>query len=171
MNLNIFLRPANHQQTLEALTLLANDSLKFRARKDRRIQRSSFRQIYHAIKVGRSRRRWLVCFILYFQSLAEIFAFQDRDPPSIPVKFGAETLQLDSWLLKICYDVCCHILRGGMNGHLKRNPMLRHLLDLGDPIDGDLGKLTKSQRVRECLSLKPCSASDTVPVFSFVSFF
>jgi hypothetical protein len=43
--------PPNHQQTLDRLELLANDALRFRAKRDRRVQRSSFRQIQAAIKV------------------------------------------------------------------------------------------------------------------------
>ena len=44
-------RPPNHHNSIELLEMLASDSLKYRAKRDRRVQRSSFRQILAAIKV------------------------------------------------------------------------------------------------------------------------
>lgn len=63
------------------------------------------------------------------------------------IKFGGETLELDSCGKKLLYDMLCGVLRGGMNIHLKSNLMLRELFDLG-PIQEHLPvKMTKLQRV------------------------
>uniref|UniRef100_A0A914ZHN1 Interferon-related developmental regulator 1 n=1 Tax=Parascaris univalens TaxID=6257 RepID=A0A914ZHN1_PARUN len=111
----------NQQHLLEVLASLSTDSVKFRAKKDRRVQRFSFRQIYNAIK--------------------------DQEPPSMVIKFGGETLELDSCGKKLLYDMLCAVLRGGMNIHLKSNLMLRELFDLG-PIQEHLpAKMTKLQRM------------------------
>src|SRR5262249_35032189 len=45
-------RPDNHQHTIDVLAALATDSLKYHAKRDRRTQRASFRQIYAAINVS-----------------------------------------------------------------------------------------------------------------------
>uniref|UniRef100_A0A914UUU0 Interferon-related developmental regulator 1 n=1 Tax=Plectus sambesii TaxID=2011161 RepID=A0A914UUU0_9BILA len=114
-------RPSNHQHSLEKLELLATDSLKYRAKRDRRVQRCSFRQVYTAIK--------------------------ERDVPSLTIKFGGETLELDSWSSKLIYDSMCQALRGGMNAHLKRNLILRDIFELGAPINGGVHKMDKLQRM------------------------
>lgn len=53
----------NQQHLLEMLASLSTDSVKFRAKKDRRVQRFSFRQIYNAIKVSVVFVVWLLCSI------------------------------------------------------------------------------------------------------------
>ncbi|VDK55600.1 unnamed protein product [Anisakis simplex] len=111
----------NHQHLLELLETLSTDSLKYRAKKDRRVQRFSFRQIYNFIK--------------------------DQTAPSMKIKFSGETLELDSCGKKLLYDLLCGVLRGGMNLHLKSNPMLREIFDLGPVPEHLPAKMSKLQRM------------------------
>jgi hypothetical protein len=79
----------------DKLRMLATDSQKFRAKKDRRQQRSSFRDILRAV--------------------------EERESPQITVKFGKERLNIDSWFKKRQYDAFCDVLKSGMNLHLCMN--------------------------------------------------
>ena len=76
----------------ETLKELATDSNKFRAKKDRRQQRSSFRDVLRAVEEG--------------------------DAPSYSVRFGMEYISINSWTRKRQYDSLCHVLTIGMNVHL-----------------------------------------------------
>ncbi|KAG8197893.1 hypothetical protein JTE90_020272 [Oedothorax gibbosus] len=106
----------------DKLRLLATDSQKFRAKKDRRQQRSSFRDILRAI--------------------------EDRETLDVHVKLGEEILYIDNWCHKRQYDAFCQILGSGMNLHLKQNDLLREIFQLGAPIldDKPLVKNSKLQR-------------------------
>lgn len=74
----------NHLQ--ETLEELAVDSVKYHAKRDRKMQKFSFRQINDAI-------------------------FNDRKP-QIQVKFNKkETLQLEDCYKKLFYDLLCHLLK------------------------------------------------------------
>lgn len=93
---------------LDKLRQLATDSHKYRAKKDRKTQRSSFRDILRFIESG--------------------------ELPNIQVKFGQEALSLDSWSKKKQYDAFCQVLGSGMNLHLSENFLLRDILELGEKI-------------------------------------
>ncbi|KAG8335951.1 Interferon- developmental regulator 1 [Homalodisca vitripennis] len=69
------------EQLIDKLRQLATDSHKYRAKKDRKTQRSSFRDILRYV--------------------------EDDCPPNIQVRFGLETLALDSWCRKKQYDAFC----------------------------------------------------------------
>ncbi|RWS15151.1 interferon-related developmental regulator 1-like isoform X1 [Dinothrombium tinctorium] len=88
---------------------LATDSQKFRAKKERRIQRSSFRDILRAV--------------------------EDREAPNMMIKFGRERLMINSWSRKRQYEAFCQVLGSGMNLHLTENELLRDIFELGPPID------------------------------------
>jgi len=92
----------------ESLKQLATDSNKSRSKKDRKEQRSSFRDILRGVEEG--------------------------DPPSEKVKFGQEVLYLDCWYKKVQYDWFCKALGSGMNLHLSSNYMLREVFELGAPL-------------------------------------
>jgi len=92
----------------ESLRQLATDSNKSRSKKDRKEQRSSFRDILRGVEEG--------------------------DPPSEKVKFGKEVLYLDCWYKKVQYDWFCKVLCSGMNLHLSANYLLREVFELGDPL-------------------------------------
>jgi hypothetical protein len=85
----------------EKLRMLATDSQKFRAKKDRRQQRSSFRDILRAV--------------------------EEREPPNIMVKFGRERLIIDTWCRKRQYDALCYVLKSGMNLHLGMSSDYYHI--------------------------------------------
>jgi len=92
----------------ESLKQLATDSNKSRSKKDRKEQRSSFRDILRGVEEG--------------------------DPPNEKVKFGKEVLYLDCWYKKVQYDWFCKPLGSGMNLHLSSNYMLREVFELGAPL-------------------------------------
>jgi hypothetical protein len=108
------------------LRQLATDSHKYRAKKDRKQQRSSFRDILRAV--------------------------EENEAPDIRVKFGRETLDIDSWARKHQYDSFCHLLGSGMNLHLTHNELVREIFGLGAPLLQDQAvnnnKSSKLERVR-----------------------
>ena len=90
------------------LHMLATDSQKFRAKKDRKMQKSSFRDIEKAVR--------------------------DGEGPDFNVQFGVERLNVRTWEDKRTYDAVCALLGSGMNHHLQFNPEVRTLFDLGAPL-------------------------------------
>ena len=112
----------NHDSLIDKLKLLATDCQKFRAKKDRRVQRSSFRDILKSIEEG--------------------------ERPNVTVKFGRERLLITSWCSKRQYDSLCFVLGSGMNLHLSENDLIRDIFELGSPIaelDGSV-KMSKFAR-------------------------
>nr|KAI8735885.1 interferon-related developmental regulator 1 [Biomphalaria glabrata] len=108
----------------ELLKQLATDSVKHRAKKDRRQQRSCFRDIQR--------------YIVDFECTCET------------VKLGKENvLELNSWAQRRQYDTFCHVLMTGTSVHMKMNPILRDMFDLGVPGVDDYShtrSLSKAQR-------------------------
>jgi len=100
--------PEGLNELIESLKQLATDSNKSRSKKDRKEQRSSFRDILRGVEEG--------------------------DPPNEKVKFGQEVLYLDCWFKKIQYEWFCKVLGSGMNLHLSSNFMLREVFELGAPL-------------------------------------
>lgn len=110
-------------QLVDRLRQLATDSHKYRAKKDRKTQRSSFRDILHYV--------------------------EDGNPPAIQVRFGQEVLALDSWCRKKQYDAFCQILGSGMNLHLTENDLVREIFELGErvsPLNAAANKQSKLER-------------------------
>ncbi|BES87848.1 Interferon-related protein conserved region [Nesidiocoris tenuis] len=110
-------------ELLDKLRQLATDSQKFRAKKDRKTQRSSFRDILRFV--------------------------ENDELPNIQVRFGQESLSLDSWSKKKQYDTFCQVLGSGMNLHLSENYLLRDILDLGEkisPLNSPTSKQSKLAR-------------------------
>jgi len=87
---------------------LATDSTKSRSKKDRKEQRSTFRDVLRGVEEG--------------------------EPPSQKVKFGREMLRLESWFICLQYQWFCKQLGSGMNLHLADNYMLREIFELGNPL-------------------------------------
>lgn len=75
--------PENLDKLIQTVKQLATDSTKSRSKKDRKEQRSSFRDILRAVEEG--------------------------DPPNEKVKFGQEVLYIDSWYKKLQYDWFCKV--------------------------------------------------------------
>lgn len=101
-------QPEGINGLIGSLRQLATDSAKYRSKKDRKEQRSSFRDILRTVEEGES--------------------------PREQVKFGRETLTLDSWVAKIQYDWLCKVLGTGLNLHLAENLMVREIFELGNPL-------------------------------------
>jgi len=116
--------PESLDELIAVLKQLATDSTKSRSKKDRKEQRSSFRDILRGVEEG--------------------------DPPSEKVKFGQEVLFLDSWYKKIQYDWFCKVLGSGMNLHLSSNSMVREIFELPPPLpafDPSMtSKMSKTER-------------------------
>ncbi|KAL1283984.1 Interferon-related developmental regulator 1 [Trichinella pseudospiralis] len=111
----------NHQYVLSVMQEMSVASEKCQTKRDRRVQRSSFRDIYAALKDG--------------------FA------PCFKVKFGNETLVIDSWCWKLFYEMFCSVFASGMNTQLKENQFVREVFQLGLPSeDGQLCKLSKLEK-------------------------
>ncbi|XP_059166701.1 LOW QUALITY PROTEIN: interferon-related developmental regulator 2-like [Physella acuta] len=114
----------DEESLCELLKQLATDSVKHRAKKDRRHQRSCFRDV----------QRYVV----------------DIESPNEVVKLGKENLlELSSWSQKRQYDSFCHVLMTGTLVHMKVNPILRDMFDLGAPGLDDYShtkSLSKAQR-------------------------
>ena len=111
----------NHQDMVEKLQRLATDGQRFRAKKDRRIQRSTFRDVLRAV--------------------------EEHEAPNMTVKFGTERLFIDSWCRKKQYESFCLILGSGMNHHLAENDLLRDIFELGPPVSGADGVISGNGKV------------------------
>lgn len=94
----------------DTLKNLANDSAKYRSKKDKKQQRSSFRDILKTIEEGE---------------------FESQQ-----IKFGSECLYLDNWVRRKEYETFRDILCSGLNAHLQQNEFIREMFDLGAPILG-----------------------------------
>jgi len=100
--------PNDLEGLIVAVRQLATDSNKSRSKKDRKEQRSSFRDVLRGVEEG--------------------------EPPSQKVKFGREVLRLDTWFAVLQYQWFCKILGPGINLHLAANHMLREIFELGNPL-------------------------------------
>lgn len=91
---------------------MAEDAVKYHGKRDKRLQKFTFRQIADAI-------------------------FNDNSPSS-KVKFNKrETLELNGCHSKLLYDLLCHVLKGDLNTHLTKNEVLRELFDLGSVLENE----------------------------------
>ncbi|OWF41558.1 interferon-related developmental regulator 1-like [Mizuhopecten yessoensis] len=93
---------------IDTLKTLATDSQKYRAKKERRQQRSSFRDILRTVEEG--------------------------DSPENCVKFGKENFLIDSWVKQNQYDALCLALTSGIYQHLQDNILVREVFGLGEPL-------------------------------------
>jgi len=103
---------------------LATESHKYRAKKDRRLQRASFRDILRAVEEG--------------------------DAPSCRVRVGLmDVIYIESWSIKRQYDSLCHVIGTGMSIHLQENELVRDIFGLGAPVPTDMlahGKASRTER-------------------------
>ncbi|CAH8475327.1 unnamed protein product [Schistosoma turkestanicum] len=86
---------------------LATDSSKNRSKIDRKKQRHSFRELVEAV---------VHC-----------------DYPETSINFGVEVLTLSSCTGHFYYNFLCSVLGSGIRRHLRENPYIRNLFDLGLP--------------------------------------
>ncbi|KAK4875162.1 hypothetical protein RN001_011584 [Aquatica leii] len=108
---------------VDTLRQLATDSHKYRAKKDRKQQRATFRDILHYI--------------------------EDDNLPDLQIRFGQEVLILDSWTRRKQYYAICHTLGSGLNMNLAENELLRDIFQLGSKLlmnESPVIKQTKLER-------------------------
>ncbi|XP_072223045.1 interferon-related developmental regulator 2 isoform X1 [Leuresthes tenuis] len=92
----------------ESLKSLATDGNKHRAKNDRRKQRSIFREVLHYI--------------------------ENEDFSEEKIRFGVESVYIDSWMRRRIYDAFKEILESGVRHHLQFNQLLRDIVGLGPPL-------------------------------------
>ncbi|KAF7249760.1 Interferon-related developmental regulator 2 [Varanus komodoensis] len=90
------------------LKALATDSNKYRAKTDRRKQRSIFRDVLHFIENGECHEE--------------------------TIKFGLECMYVDSWARRRTYNAFKEALGSGVRHHLQNNELLREIFELGPPL-------------------------------------
>lgn len=90
---------------VDATKLLATDSHKYRAKRDRKTQRATFRDVL----------RYL----------------EEDESPEINIRFGTESLLIDSWAVHHQYSALCAAMGPGMTIHLRENEFIRDILQLG----------------------------------------
>uniref|UniRef100_A0ABD2XLC0 Uncharacterized protein n=1 Tax=Trichogramma kaykai TaxID=54128 RepID=A0ABD2XLC0_9HYME len=109
---------------VETLKELATESNKFRAKKDKTVQRATFRDILRYI--------------------------EEDITPETRIRFGKETLLLNGWCARSRYNAFCRLLGPGINIHLAENQVLRDVFDLGNkiigPIEDPTTKVPKLQK-------------------------
>jgi hypothetical protein len=95
------------ESLVELLNNLANDPAKYRSKKDKKQQRSSFRDILKTL--------------------------EQSDFDTQVIKFGGESLYLDNWLRRKQYETLKELVGSGMNTHLQENEFVRDIFELGPP--------------------------------------
>lgn len=113
----------NADDVLDQMRDLATDAQKFRARKDRKIQRQTFREILQ--------------FIEDDEPVDEKIVISSGKP--------TEKLFIESWRDKIRYEMFCRVLRIGTNVHLRSNLFVRSVFDLGEPLTPDVA-ISKAEK-------------------------
>ncbi|CAF0903444.1 unnamed protein product [Rotaria sordida] len=94
------------ESLLKTLDKKANESVKYKGKKEKRLQRATFREIYNSFEEGTS--------------------------PEFTIKFGREVLEITSWTGRLYYNGFSNLLGTGMNVHLKENGFLRSVFNLDD---------------------------------------
>jgi len=108
----------------EALNELATDSQKFRAKRDRKQQRASFRDVIRTVDEGE----------LPYEAL------------TIGPHHQLQHLELNSWSMKLQYQSLCNSLAQGVNHHFTYNVGVRNIYDLGPPpLKMDVNALLRSK--------------------------
>jgi len=110
-----------YDEMVEELEVLATDSAKYRAKKDRKQQRSSFRDILNTILGDES-------------SVEE----------SIKISIQ-ESYEINSWSERFQYNAFKQVLGSGTSVHIQYSPFLREILGLGAPVLR-VTQLTKAEK-------------------------
>ncbi|CAD7086247.1 unnamed protein product [Hermetia illucens] len=87
---------------------LATDSHKYRAKRDRKAQRATFRDLLRY--------------------------FEEDISPEINIRFGTEALLLDTWAMHHQYTALCTVMGPGMTLHLQENDLVRDVFQLGPKV-------------------------------------
>ncbi|EDV30699.2 uncharacterized protein Dana_GF14911 [Drosophila ananassae] len=89
----------------DAVKQLATDSHKYRAKRDRKAQRATFRDVLRYLEEDIS--------------------------PEINIRFGHESLTLDAWSIHHQYSALCTVMGPGMTSQLQENEFIREIFQLG----------------------------------------
>ncbi|KAH8306657.1 hypothetical protein KR044_005611, partial [Drosophila immigrans] len=89
----------------DAVKQLATDSAKYRAKRDRKTQRATFRDVLRYLEEDIS--------------------------PEINIRFGNDALTLDSWSIHHQYSALCTVMGPGMTSQLQENEFIRDIFQLG----------------------------------------
>ncbi|KAE9554697.1 hypothetical protein FO519_002107 [Halicephalobus sp. NKZ332] len=109
------------QHIKELLETLAQDSAKYHAKKDKRAQRFTFRQIIDII-------------------------YEDNCPEG-SVNYGKnQVLRITSCYERLVYDALCACLQGSLNVHLQKNQILRDLFDLPEVQKTPVTTMTRQEK-------------------------
>lgn len=108
------------EDLLEPIKNLATDSHKYRSKKDRKEQKSSFRDILKYIEDDD----------VYYEKVS--------------VSQNREQLEIESWSTKRQYDTLCKTLATGMDFHLAENEFVRQIFGMGAPLPS-LSEVGRSQ--------------------------
>ncbi|XP_072940961.1 interferon-related developmental regulator 1 [Epargyreus clarus] len=111
-----------HDVILARLQELARDSHKYRAKRDRKLQRATFRDI--------------------------LKYFEEGEVPALRVRVGAEAVECGSWVSRAAYGALAAALGAGLQPLAAHCPALRAALALPDapPLAAPATKLNKLQR-------------------------
>jgi hypothetical protein len=134
---------SNHSYLARILADLTVDSSKNRAKRDKKLQKLTFRQISDAI----CNDRW----------------------PQMQVHFNKrETLNLHGCHDKLLYDSLCQLLHSDMNCHLTNNGVLRELFDLGNALETmeEPLKLSKAQKVERVSTFRHFNSNNATSSLS-----
>lgn len=129
---SVFAEPP--ESLLVLLDKKANESVKYKGKKEKRLQRSTFREIYSS--------------------------FEDGTAPELTIKFGREVLEITSWTGRFYYYGFSSLLGTGMNVHLKENGLLRSIFNLED-VEVEEGQKAKGNRFERQMANKAAFKSRT----------
>ncbi|KAL3113617.1 hypothetical protein niasHT_010646 [Heterodera trifolii] len=131
-NLGDDFRFRNHAELVDVLADLALDSSKQRAKRDKKLQRMTFRQLNDML-------------------LTNSNAPSSSSATAATVRFNKqrEALALDGCHAKLLYDALCQLLRSDLNRHLTTNEVVRELFDLGPVLNEEeqAQKMSKAQKL------------------------
>ncbi|CAF1445069.1 unnamed protein product [Adineta steineri] len=114
---SVFAEPP--ESLLITLDKKATESVKYKGKKEKRVQRATFREIYNSFTEGTS--------------------------PELKIKFAKEVLEITSWTGRLYYNGFSSLLGTGMNVHLKENGFLRSVFNLDD-LEAEDGQKAKGNR-------------------------
>lgn len=63
--------------------------------------------------------------------MLSLFVSQEDISPDIQIRFGNESLLIDTWSCSIQYDKLCEIIGPGITTHLIENDFIRDIFQLG----------------------------------------
>ncbi|KAJ8920061.1 hypothetical protein NQ315_011715 [Exocentrus adspersus] len=101
----------------ETLKELATDSHKYRAKRDRKKQKATFRDIVQYIENGATAK-------------VQVKFGRSRDKGSGRRRLEKDILVLDTWMKRKHYDTFCNILGPSISLHLCDNPLLTDILEI-----------------------------------------